>query len=79
MEILAEFAKDKDYIIGIVKNAGRNKEEVVITNFKDLYKNLEKYLEFIDMNTILIIGNSSTKIINGKMITPRGYLDKYKI
>ncbi|XRO75895.1 precorrin-3B C(17)-methyltransferase [Methanocaldococcus sp. 28A] len=81
MEILNNFTKekDRDYIIGIVKNAGREKEEVLITNFKELYNNLEKYLEFIDMNTILIIGNSSTKIINDKMITPRGYLNKYKI
>ena len=79
INILAEFAKNKNYIIGIVKNAGRDKEEILITNFKEFYDNLEKYLEFIDMNTILIIGNSSTKVINGKMITPRGYLDKYKI
>ena len=79
MDILSEFAKDRDYIVGIVKNAGRDNEEVLITNFKELYKNLENYLEFIDMNTILIVGNSSTKIINNKMITPRGYLDKYKI
>ena len=79
MDILSEFAKDKDYVVGIVKNAGRDNEEVLITNFKELYKNLENYLEFIDMNTILIVGNSSTKIINDKMITPRGYLDKYKI
>ncbi|ADC70026.1 precorrin-3B C17-methyltransferase [Methanocaldococcus sp. FS406-22] len=79
MDILSEFAKDRNYVVGIVKNAGRDNEEVLITNFKELYKNLENYLEFIDMNTILIVGNSSTKIINGKMITPRGYLDKYKI
>ena len=79
MDILSEFAKDRDYVVGIVKNAGRDNEEVLITNFKELYKNLENYLEFIDMNTILIVGNSSTKIINDKMITPRGYLDKYKI
>lgn len=79
INILAEFAKNKNYIIGIVKNAGRDKEEILITNFKEFYDNLEKYLEFIDMNTIIIIGNSSTKVINGKMITPRGYLDKYKI
>ena len=79
MDILTEFAKNKNYIIGIVKNAGRDKEEILITNFKEFYDNLEKYLEFINMNTIIIIGNSSTKVINGKMITPRGYLDKYKI
>ncbi|ACV24987.1 precorrin-3B C(17)-methyltransferase [Methanocaldococcus fervens] len=79
VDILAEFAKNNNYVIGIVKNAGRDKEEALITNFKEFYSNLDKYLEFIDMNTILIIGNSSTKAINNKMITPRGYLNKYKI
>ncbi|CAB3288241.1 putative cobalt-factor III C(17)-methyltransferase [Methanocaldococcus lauensis] len=79
MEILKDFAKDVNYIIGIVKNAGRDNEKYLITNFEEFYKNLEKYLEFIDMNTIIIIGNSSTKIINNKMVTPRGYLNKYKI
>ncbi|NPA62921.1 MAG: precorrin-3B C(17)-methyltransferase [Methanococci archaeon] len=79
MEILSEFAKNNDYVVGIVKNAGRDNEKYLITTFKELYKDIGRYLEFIDMNTILIIGNSSTKIVNGKMITPRGYLNKYKI
>ena len=27
----------------------------------------------IDMFTTVFVGNSQTKVINGKMVTPRGY------
>lgn len=54
--------------VGIVKNACRkNNEEVIITTLEKIeYK-------IIDMFTIVIIGNSTTYIQNGKIITPRGY------
>ena len=29
--------------------------------------------EKVDMFTTVIIGNSQTQIINGRMVTPRGY------
>ena len=32
----------------------------------------------VDMRSILIIGNSQTRLLNGKMVTPRGYLEKYQ-
>lgn len=28
------------------------------------------------MNTILIVGNASTRLLGGKMVTPRGYEHK---
>ena len=32
------------------------------------------------MNTIIIVGNSSTKLTkNNKVLTPRGYLNKYDL
>ena len=34
-------------------------------------KELEKFPA--DMFTTVIIGNKSTKVINGKLVTPRGY------
>ena len=35
---------------------------------------LEELREFnADMFTTVFIGNSQTKVINGKMVTPRGY------
>ncbi|HHT9120942.1 MAG TPA: precorrin-3B C(17)-methyltransferase [Candidatus Hypogeohydataceae bacterium YC41] len=53
--------------VGIVKDAGRPGQAVFITT-------LDKMLEFpIDMTTIIIIGNSTTFVHNGFMITKRGY------
>ncbi len=31
----------------------------------------------VDMFSIMIIGNSTTRIMGGKMVTPRGYIEKY--
>ena len=53
--------------VGIVKQAGRKGEEVTITTLKEML-NAE-----IDMVTTIIVGNSATKIVNGKMVTARGY------
>jgi precorrin-3B C17-methyltransferase len=53
--------------VGIVKQAGRAGEEVIVTTLKELL-NTE-----IDMVTTLIVGNSATKVVNGKMVTARGY------
>ncbi len=53
--------------VALVKNAGRegNKRKLVRLEAMDY--------EFIDMKTIVIVGNSRTIIKNGNMITPRGY------
>ena len=53
--------------VGIVKQAGREGEEVVITTLKDLLA------AEIDMVTTVIVGNSATKVVNGRMVTARGY------
>lgn len=59
--------KAKDTPAGIVKNAGRTGETVTVTT-------LEQLLEYeIDMFTTIIVGNSNTYVVNGKIITPRGY------
>lgn len=55
--------------VGIVKNAAREGEEMTITTLKDM----PSYYDFVDMTTIVIIGNSSTFAVDNKMITPRGY------
>lgn len=55
--------------VGIVRNASREDEEAVLTT-------LDKVRDFygrIDMLTILIVGNSTTMPISGRMVTPRGY------
>ena len=56
-----------DTPVGIVKQAGREGEEVTITTLKNMLTTE------IDMVTTIIIGNSATKVINGKMVTARGY------
>ena len=53
--------------VGIVRQAGREGENYTITLLKDML-NCE-----IDMVTTIVVGNSATKIVNGKMVTARGY------
>ncbi len=53
--------------VGIVKQAGRVGEEVIVTTLKELLN------ADIDMVTTIIVGNSATKVVNGKMVTVRGY------
>lgn len=48
----------------------------VKSNGRQLYtiSDLSSFIELpIDMNTTIIIGNSQTRVVDGKMITPRGY------
>lgn len=79
LDIIKNYSEKRgvNYTIGIVKNAGRDSEEYKIITLDELISNLDYYINYINMNTTLIIGNSNTKIINNKMITPRGYLNKY--
>ena len=59
--------KSPDTPVGIVRNAGREGQNHVITT-------LGKMLEHeIDMFTVVIVGNSMTYVENGRIITPRGY------
>ncbi len=66
IELIKEKKGDK-VAVGIVKDATREGEKVIITDIKSIDQ------EMVDMKTILIIGSSKTKIYNGFMITPRGY------
>jgi precorrin-3B C17-methyltransferase len=54
-------------VCGIVRNIGREGEESVITTLAEL-RDLEA-----DMFTTVFIGNSTTRNLNNKMVTPRGY------
>jgi precorrin-3B C17-methyltransferase len=53
--------------VGVVKCAGREGEETVITTLKAMVD------AEIDMVTTVIVGNSTTRVVNGRMVTPRGY------
>lgn len=65
-EIISEY-KGSNTPVGIVKNAGREGEEVYVCTFEDVN------FEICDMSTMVIVGNKSTFIDDGKIITPRGY------
>lgn len=56
-----------DTPVGIVRQAAREGEGVTVTTLKDML-NSE-----IDMVTTIIVGNSATKVVDGKMVTARGY------
>ena len=66
VEIMLEY-KSSDTPVGLVKHSGRDGEESRITTLGNID------YEFIDMMTMVIIGNKKTYVKEGKMITPRGY------
>ena len=55
--------------VGIVKDAYRTTQQVTIT---DLARLQDHYPE-IDMVTTVVVGNSTSYVHHGSMITPRGY------
>ncbi len=57
--------------VGIVRNAMREGESVVITTLKEMTTH------DIDMLTTIIIGNARSLVYGGKIITPRGYGSKF--
>ncbi len=63
-----------DTPVGIVGDAFRPGQRVKITSLQDL----EKEAGSVDMVTIVVIGNSTTYLHAGKIITPRGYEEKTK-
>lgn len=61
-------SRSPDTPCGIVRNIGRDGETSVVCTLEQL-ASLP-----VDMFTTAVIGNSDTVVINGKMVTPRGYL-----
>ncbi|MBL0385807.1 precorrin-3B C(17)-methyltransferase [Tumebacillus sp. ITR2] len=59
--------------VGLVKSAYRASQQVVLTTLGEMLEH------DIGMLTTVIIGNTSTKVYDGKMITPRGYQRKYTL
>lgn len=59
--------KNGDTVCAVAKNIGRDGEEYAIMSLAEL-RNYSA-----DMFTTVFIGNSMTKNIGGKMVTPRGY------
>ncbi|WP_312428113.1 precorrin-3B C(17)-methyltransferase [Lacrimispora sp.] len=65
-EIVLEY-KSQSTICGLVKNIGREEEEMAVMTLEVLRDTQT------DMFTTVYIGNSMTKLINSRMVTPRGY------
>lgn len=59
--------KSEDTVCGTVVNIGRDGEEGKIYTLKELRDTQ------VDMFTTVFVGNSQTRVVNGKMVTPRGY------
>jgi precorrin-3B C17-methyltransferase len=65
-EIMMKHIKP-DTPVGIVREAGREGQNYTITTLKNMLN------EEIDMITTIVVGNSMTRMVNGKMVTARGY------
>lgn len=64
--IILEY-RNPDTVCGYVKNIGRDGQSARLLTLSEL-RDTEA-----DMFTTVFIGNSETRIIDGKMVTPRGY------
>lgn len=62
--------KKEDTVCAFVRNIGRAGQEYKILTLKELAK------EKLDMFCTVFVGNSQTKVIQDKMVTPRGYQNK---
>lgn len=56
-----------DTPVGIVHHATRDKEAMTLSTLNQFTH------EYIDMFSLVLIGNSQTYVADGKMVTPRGY------
>ena len=65
-DILMQYRK-QETVCGIVENIGRDSETSRVLSLGEL-RNTD-----VNMFTTVFIGNSQTKNLNGKMVTPRGY------
>ena len=52
---------------GLVRNIGREGEAYTLTTLGALRDTA------VDMLTTVFVGNSRTRVVNGRMVTPRGY------
>jgi precorrin-3B C17-methyltransferase len=65
-EIFLKF-RGEDTVCGYVSNIDRENENAVVLSLGELKTTT------VDMFTTVFIGNSRTRLIDGKMVTPRGY------
>ncbi len=56
--------------VGLVRAASRSGENVTLTTLGEL---ITSGTAAVDMFTLVLVGNSSSRIVAGQMVTPRGY------
>ena len=67
-DVLLSAGKSPDTVCGLARNIGRAGEEGRTLTLGELRDTA------VDMFTTVFVGNSQTKLLGGKMVTPRGYL-----
>jgi precorrin-3B C17-methyltransferase len=67
--------RDPTTPVGIVHAAGREDEQVMLTELGEL-PDLGEH-EIVDMTTTILVGNEETYVWDDRMVTPRGYETKY--
>ncbi|HIH44625.1 MAG TPA: precorrin-3B C(17)-methyltransferase [Candidatus Methanoperedenaceae archaeon] len=60
--------------VGIVKNATRDGETAIVTTLDRVLE----HSDVVDMSTTIIIGNSESMMHGSRIVTPRGYRNKYE-
>ncbi|MCK5244256.1 MAG: precorrin-3B C(17)-methyltransferase [Desulfobacterales bacterium] len=65
--------RDGDTPVGVVNKAMRSGQQVRIATLSEMHR------MDVDMQTIVIVGSSKSYIFEDFMITPRGYMDKYRV
>ncbi|MEN6485004.1 MAG: precorrin-3B C(17)-methyltransferase [Syntrophobacteraceae bacterium] len=65
--------RDPETPVGIIRRAMREGQWKTIATLGSIP------FEEVDMQSILIVGNSRSYVWDGWMVTPRGYLDKYSL
>ena len=65
--------REGDTPVGIVGDAYRPEQTIVVTDLKSLTG------QDVGMTSIVIVGDSQTKVIGGRMVTSRGYQQKYEL
>ncbi|MFD0788132.1 precorrin-3B C(17)-methyltransferase, partial [Micromonospora azadirachtae] len=53
--------------VGVVRNASRPDEWVHLATLAELD------VTVVDMYGVVVVGNSDTRVVAGRMVTPRGY------
>lgn len=59
--------------VGIVKNAYRERQQVIVTTLQEMLEHE------IGMLSTVVVGNTATTVYDGLMVTPRGYERKYNL